>query len=268
MSLDIGAALREGAARTVERNGLLLVGVFVLIGLATAVASQSLGAALPDALPQNATNGSAVPGGPGFGGEDQPTPLALPMPAVVAAALTVAMTVLTEAVRIVSVRTFVSDETERVPRGFVGRNIGLATLNGLLGALVVGVLVAVGLVLLVVPGLFLAVGFLFVRQEIAVEDANFVDAMANSWALAKGNRIEVLVLAVVVVAVDLLSSLPQFAPIGALPATLATTVLGAVTAVFGIAVVSRAYAGVQTETETEDEEVGALGPDDIEEPSI
>jgi hypothetical protein len=272
-----------------------------VLGLATTVASQSLTASLPGALPGNGTNANAVPGGPVGGGGEGPPPLALPISLTAAAALTLVLAVVSEAARIVAVRTLVSDETGRIPGAFVRRNIGLATINGLLGALVVGVLaggglflalvigttlvsggvptfggpfgavvvgvlVGIGLLLLFALGVFLAVAFFFVRQEIAVEDENFVDAMADSWTLTGGDRVEVFVVALVVVALDVVASLPGFALAFLDPAVgaLVGIVLGAVATVFGIAVACRAYDQLRAERE---EGVDALGPDDLEEPT-
>jgi phosphatidylglycerophosphatase A len=246
MSLDISDALSDGLSRTVERNGLLLMAVFLVFGVINTVSGQTLSAAATrfarrtlEQLPPGATTGpTTLP-------TAAQTPLALPVPLPVALALVLLVALVAEAIRIVAVRTLVSDETETVPEEFVSRNIVMATLNGFVGGVVVLILVAVGLLLFVVPGIFLALSFFFVRQEIAVEDRNFVEALSASWELTSGNRLSLFALALVLVVIGLVVS----AVVGSLVAlagvsiltTIVTVVVSAVTTVFSIAVACRAY---------------------------
>ncbi|WP_318567423.1 hypothetical protein [Salinigranum marinum] len=252
MSLDISKALSDGFSRTFERNGLLLMLVFLAFGAVNAVAGQTLSAAAArfarqqlEQLPPGAMAGPTGPAGPAAafpGAEQTPLALPIPLPAAIVTALFIAL--VAEAVRIVAVRTLVSDETERIPESFVSRNIVMATLNGFVGGIVVLILVAVGLLFLVVPGVFLAISFFFVRQEIAVEDQNFVDALSASWELTSGNRLGLFGLALVLVVIGLVVSAVAgavgFAGIAILT-TAVTTVVGAVTTVFSVAVAARAY---------------------------
>lgn len=249
MSLDIGAALRNGANRTVKRNGLLLMSVFLLLGAANTVVTQSLTVAAFDALQQLPTT-TPPETAPGFD-ETGPTPFSISVPLPVAAGGMVLLGLVGEAVTIIAVRTLVSDATSRIPAEFLRRNIGWATLNGFIGGIVVAVLTGIGFVLLIIPGIFLAISFFFVRQEIAVQDVNFVDAMAGSWELVSGNRIELLVLAIVLLIISLLASVPTFATALLGPeASIATgVVIGAVTTVFNIAVAARAYDQLRTDRE-------------------
>jgi hypothetical protein len=196
----------------------------------------------------------------------------------VAIALALAVALAAEAARVVAVRTFVSEHTERIPEEFLRRHTVVATLNSAVGNVVVGILVAVGLLLFVAPGVFLAVAFFFVRQEVAVEDRNFADAMAESWSLVEGSRLEVLALGLVLLSVGLVASLPPLAISSVAPvaARVVGVVTGAVTTVFGMAVAARAYDQLRAEraadsddgeavTGSEDEELGALDPEDIDE---
>jgi type IV secretory pathway VirB3-like protein len=159
-----------------------------------------------------------------------------------------------EAVRIVAVRTLVSDETETVRDEFVSRNLLSATLNGFVGGVVVLILVAVGLVFLVVPGVYLAIAFFFVRQEIAVEDRNFIEALSASWERTSGHRLRLFGLALVVFLVGVVATavggVVGFAGIPLLT-TLVSVLLGAVTVVFGVAVTCRAYVQLSDEDDAE-----------------
>jgi hypothetical protein len=254
MSLDITDALSDGLGRTFERNGLLLMAVFVVLGAINVVVSQTNAAAGSRFLRRQFAEMPAEqmpgPGGafPGPGGAfpgPEATPFALPVPVPLPVALVLVLLValLAEAVRIVAVRTLVSDETEGLPADAT-RRLPVATLNGFVGGVIVLVLVGVGLLLLVVPGVFLALSFFFVRQEVAVEDKNALDALAGSWELTSGHRLELFALALVIVVVGLAVSavggIVGFLGITALT-TVVTTLLGAVTTVFGVAVAARAY---------------------------
>lgn len=305
MTLDIGEAVRDGVDRATERNGLALMGAFILLGVASAVVTQTLTAELVAEFPQQQERPALSPENLG------PTPLALPLPFGAALAAAFALALVAEALYIVAVRTFVSDERSTVPGEFVRRRIAWVTINGFLGGVVVltllilplvvafllagGVQLAVGRVAglvallggLLVGGViaaFLYIAFFFVRQEIAVEDKNFIDALADSWTLTGDSRIELFVLALVILVVELLARFPYLGldvveqPTSLLVGTLVLlgTVISAVVGVFVIAVVSRAYVQLreaeplpEPEEETEpdeDEYTGALGPEDLDPP--
>lgn len=263
MSLDIGTALRDGASRTTERNAVALMVAFVVLALATAVVMQSFYAWYFDWM----TTLETTP--PGF---EQPTmPLALSLPVGVTLGLWLVLAVGAEAVRIVAVRTLVSDETDGIPAEFVTRNLPLAVLNGFFGGIVVGTLIAIGSLFLLIPGIFLAISFYFVRQRIAVEDENFVTAMVRSWELTEGDRIELAVLGLVLVAVGMVVALPtaglQLVLDGSspIPQVLQALVRGPV-AVFGVAVTARAYVQLADDDTAEPVEEPETGGDDEEWP--
>lgn len=261
MSLDISDALSDGLNRTFQRNGLLIAVVFVVFGLIDAVAGQTLAAATArfaeqamSQLPSDAPANPAVTTLPSA----EATPLSLPVPLPVALGLVAVLAFVAEAIRIVSVRTLVSDETETIPDELVSRNLFSATLNGFVGGIVVIILVAVGLLLLVVPGVFIALSFFFVRQEIAVEDKNFIDALSSSWELTSGHRLALfglaLVLFVVGLVVTAVGGLVGFVGIPLLT-TVVNILLGSATTVFTVAVAARAY------VQLTDERDAAVAPD-------
>ena len=290
MGLDIGQALREGASRTATKNGLILAAVFAGIALLTTVLLQTFSAAVFDSI--LSTFQGASPQELGLTqaeydraiGELESTarsvretaPLALELSAGVAAAGLVVLAILSETVSIVAVRVFATDEDEQASRDLVTRNILLATLNGFVGGIVVWGLIVVGLVFLVLPGIILAVLFYFLRQEIALNDKNFVQAMADSWRLTKGHRIEVFLIAFVLVVVSQLEQLSS-AAVGTLSTTggvVVAALIGGLLSAFGAAVVTRAYVQIDADEDTdesietdsdEDEDPydAALGPDDL-----
>jgi len=256
MTLDIGAALRDGFDRTTARNGLVLAAVFVAFRLLNEVVQQSL------ILVQfeTAVDPADLAASPSFREAGitaadvrelvrEVTPLAvldsLSLPVLLGLVLVTA--VVAEAIRIVAVRVFVGVETESIPPELVTRNLLPAVINGIVGGIVVGVLVTVGLVFLILPGVFLAIAFLFLRQEIAVEDKNFLDAMSGSWNLTAGSRIQLFVLVVFLVLLGaVLPPLVGFVG-GPVAGTVVSTVVGALVLAYGVATVSQAYNQLRTE---------------------
>jgi uncharacterized membrane protein (Fun14 family) len=262
MSLDIGRALRDGFDGVRARNGLILATVFVAFGVVNTVVEQSLtrvsSVNLLDELSENP---------PSLEGTDlttaeyqeliadlresvtEATQLAyLDSPSVSQLIVaTLALVVVGEAVRIVAIRAFVSPETESIPRELVTRNLPLAVINGVVGLIVTWILIAVASVFLLVPGIFLVVSFLFFRQEVAIEDKNFIEALSGSWNLTSGNRWELFVLVAILV---LIAPIVSFA-IGlfgsSTPVALLNVVVTSAILAYTVAVVSEAYNQLRTE---------------------
>lgn len=276
MTLDIDTALRNGFSRTFKRNGLLLMAAFLVFGLVSSVLTQTALFQLLERLGDLSTTPPGGPGGPGAGGAGgagtAPTnadelagtqPLALPIPLVIAAPLALLTPFIGEALRIVAVRTLVSEHTETIPGEFVRENIAWAVANGFVGGIVVSFIVfiggIIGLVGLLIGGpivaAFLAISFFFVRQEIAVENKNFVDALTDSWQLTSGHRIGLFALALAIWIVSLVASIPGFAlaavattgTLAVVVTTAVSVVVSAITTVFGIAVAARAYDQLRAE---------------------
>jgi hypothetical protein len=240
MSLDVGDALREGAEHTVSRNGILLTGLFGIVGLVSLAARDSY-------LAWVLETGNLPPGSEAVLPAN-PAPMSLGVPLGVALALWLVTVWATELLRVLTVRLVAADHTDTIPATLLTRRLGWVLVNGFVGTLVAKLLVGVGLVL-VVPGVFLAVSLLFVRQVVAVEDARFDEAIARSWTLAQGNRVELFTLCVVWLALWVgvqLTGAVLGAALGGAPAVASglLVVLTAPLLVFGVAVGSRAYVQV------------------------
>lgn len=262
MSLDIGQALRDGFDRTTARNGLVVLAVLVVFRLVNGVVWQSLSRVwIGGILDDLAANPPPLEGS-GLTTQEfldliaeirqevmEVTQLSyldsLSMTELLA--LGALLAVVAEAIRIVAVRTFLHPDTESIPRELVTRRLGMAVLNGVVGGIVVGILIGVGLVLLVLPGIFLAITFLFLRQEIAVADKNFIEAMSGSWNLTAGNRLELFALVVFLVVI---SAVVSFV-VGFLGSSVAvdavSIVAGTFVLVYSVAVISRAYDQLRAE---------------------
>jgi hypothetical protein len=286
MSLDIGEAFSDGTSRTFAKNGLLLAAAFAVVTLLFGVFAQTLSVGLLEAMLESFQGLS--PEELNVSQQEYETlisdlrtqlemaressPLALGLPAGVAAGALIALSLVSEAVSIVAVRTFAAADSEAVTSGSLTDNILLATLNGFVGSIVVWGLIIVGSVFLLLPGIFFAVVFLFMRQRIAIENENFVEAMAESWRLTKGHRIEVFALGLLVVVVSLVDELvgSVLSLVSPIASAVVTAAVGGVILAFGAAVVTRGYVQLEADetvadSEDDDPYNAALGPDDIPE---
>jgi len=256
MAFDIGRVLAEGFERATERNAAVLFALFLSVGLASTVAAQSVQATtfeqVATLLEAQGETGAAEQLRAGVG----QLPLAV-LPSAGAYALTVAAFVAGETVRVIADRTFVSDATGGLHEP--GRNLLGATVNSILASVVLGVLLVVGTVLLVLPGLFFAVVFFFTRQEIAVEGENFVGALSGSVRLTKGHRFELFALAVVLFAVGVAATVVgSFVP--GVGGVVAGTGLSAAVGVYVSAAAAAAYR--QLRAERRDDGAETVGSDD------
>jgi len=233
MPINLETALRRGVDRTVARNGLLLVGAMFVVSTVNAIVG--LGVA-----PWAAASGAPPMGFP-FSGEFGAALFAVP-PAVgglVSLLAGLATVVLT----IGALRTFVSDEVERLPREHFTQNVVWPGVNFVVGAIVFAVIVGIGFVLLVVPGVFLFVSLAFWTVYVAVEDRNFVEGMRESWTLTRGHRLRLFLLGVAVVIVDIVVSavFGLGGVAGGVVGTVSVQIGTALTTVFALATLAAAY---------------------------
>ncbi|GAA0523889.1 hypothetical protein SAMN04488066_106137 [Halorubrum aquaticum] len=101
---------------------------------------------------------------------------------------------------VVTIRTFVGGHTRAIPSEYYTRNIVPVLLNSLVGGLIYGVLMFVGSVLFVIPGIIAYVAFIFMIVYVAVEDKNFIAGFRDSWQLTRGHWLRLFGLLLVVVA--------------------------------------------------------------------
>ncbi|MFC6974451.1 hypothetical protein ACFQL1_06870 [Halomicroarcula sp. GCM10025709] len=246
MSLQIGSAFRDGFERTVSPNGLLLMGIFLVFSAVNTVLSQSASLAVQQYLQEFPVQSAQL--GPASFGTGEAA-LAVSLPLSVVSILTLITVFIAEALRIVGIRMFAPDETLSPAADSIRDGLPFAVLNGVAGGIIATVLTYIGLVLLVVPGVFIALSFFFARQEIALQNKNFVDALRDSWAMTRGERLGLFVLGALLFVVSLIANSPAtvlffLSPLAALVVGMVTS---AVTTVFGIAVVTRAYQQIKAD---------------------
>jgi hypothetical protein len=189
MSLQLGRALKRGAGLLVSRAGAVVLAAYAATMLVYQLSFNTLLQPLLAGVTPSGVEPAATPG-----------LVTLPIPGVVAGGL-VALALLAAAViSVVAIRTFVAGERARVPRRFLTERMPFAVANVVVGGIAFALVVALGTLLLVVPGIVAYVGLLFMIQFVAVENVNFVTAMRRSWRLTKGNWIRLFVLVAVLVA--------------------------------------------------------------------
>jgi len=200
MSFDIGDALSDGFERTGERNGLMFVGVFLVISAVASVFAADLLASVFETVVEETEleladlRGSVT--NPLLA--DDPTEPLLGLSASAASLGLLVAGIVQFLFTIAATRTFTTDETETIPGDFFTRRLGWVLLNTIVGGVVFGLAVSIGFVFFIVPGLFLLVSLFFWWFVVVVEDENFVTGFQESWSLASGNRWALLVLGVLV----------------------------------------------------------------------
>lgn len=263
MSLDVSQALKEGLNRLASRNGLVFVGVFLLVALLGNVALDSATVALESLTAELAAEtGQPQPATLPEG----PTPLAVELPGALITLLFLIWLLAWAATSVLAVRVMAGEHTDAIPDDLLSRRLASATVNELFARIVVLTLVTIGFVALVVPGIFLAICFYFVRPLIAIEDRNAIDAMVESWRLSRGDRFAVLILligaVVIYVAISLAGTLGALV-LSALPiaGVVVSIAVAAVANVFWLAVSARAFVQLREPVEEPGEFTGS-DPDD------
>jgi hypothetical protein len=254
-------ALAEAVRRLRGRRGVALGALFVAVGVATIVARETLLDASveqyiaaggdPSTLPvDTAAVGSALSLETSYG-------VALLLFAVVA--------LLAEYAAVVTLRVMAGESLAGAARRRVGRTVAVGFLVGV----VVRLLIGVGLVAFVLPGVFLAVSLLFAHAAVAVDDAGFGDAFGTAWELAAGRRFDVLGVVSLLLALYLVPRVAVAVVPGATGLLLGGVAIGA-SNLLSSGVVGRAYVAAKRNGETEAEEAdpydAPLGADDIPEP--
>jgi len=238
MSLDVAAALENGFSRIPTRVAGLLFVAYLAIGIVSSVAAETLRVAAMDAQQPDA---ALTPTTPGVGGSGV---LALDVGLPVAAVLFLVQLVVAQVVGVVAIRTFVSDARRTFPTG-VSRHLPWVVLNAIIASVVVNVFIGLGTLLLVIPGIYLAVGLYFVQFEVIAAEENAIEALRTGWDLTKGERLAIFLLLLVILAIGIASAVPSLVLgfVGAPPLLtgLVGIVLGAVANVFTVAIGSRAY---------------------------
>ena len=228
MALRIGDTLGGGIGRAFTYSGVVLMALLFVYQVLFTVAMNSL---LLQYLPPEAAESSQFV-------------LSAPMPPAVAGTLVVVGLLFGAVLYFVAARALTREREalDSLPTALFTRRIGRATLSAVGANLVIAVAVSVGFLLLVVPGVYLAISFLFAIFVVGVEDERAIDALWRSWALAGGNRWRLLALMVVVVVATVVgSSVGALSLVSPMADELLSLVVSAVFGVIGYGILAEAY---------------------------
>lgn len=243
MTLQIGDAVGNGIRRAATYTGGVLMGLTFLYQL---VFLGSMNTIVREYLPPEAMQSDQLA-------------FAFPIPAPAAGVLAVLALLFGMVMLIATTRAMVRDveELSTLPSDLFTRRIGRALLSVVGANVVVSIAVVIGFALLIVPGIFLALSFLFVVFAIAVEDERALDAMRRSWQLATGNRWRLFALfLIVVVGSTVVSGLGSlFSVVSPIAGQLVSMALSAVVSIVVYGVLADAYLQLRDDVD----ETGGLG---------
>lgn len=169
-------------------------------------------------------------------------PLSLGLDPAIAAVVWLVAYVLGLAVIVVALDTF--GRGRDTLSGIETDDVGMKVLNLFLGSFVFGILVTVGLLLLVIPGLLVIVFLLFFPAAIVLDGESFFSAFSSSAGLVRENFLSTLGLLLVSIVVLVVLGLVGVIVSGALsgaPGAIASEVFAAVGTAFSLALIARAY---------------------------
>ncbi|WP_367176989.1 glycerophosphoryl diester phosphodiesterase membrane domain-containing protein [Haloarcula rubripromontorii] len=228
MALQIGSALEEAGYRLFSRTGAILFVAFLAL-------MSSFQALFNTIL---ATTYARM----GYGEIAAALPLTLDIPLSVAGAGIAIGSVVSLYLTIVSFRTFAAGARDSFPTGAFTRNVPLAMVNVFVGGIVYSLLVFVGSILFLIPGIFAYVAFIFMMPYVIVDDRNFVAALKESYRLTTGNRLALFGLLLIVgTAAAIVGGVIGFVGALALPgptSQLPTAVIQPVASLYGTAVIA------------------------------
>ena len=182
MTLQLGRAIGDGIKRILTPTGGILLLVFLALQLLTQASINTVVTGL-------FSDGPA-------GEIEAALGMTLPVSGTVAGGLFVGAVVLSSAYFAVLSRALTrpAGELSSFPSDLYTRRMGRATLSLFVGGLIVGPAIVIGFAFLFLPGIFLAVSFLFFTFVVGVEDRGIVGALKRSWGLARGHRLKLAVL--------------------------------------------------------------------------
>ncbi|WP_233553926.1 hypothetical protein [Halococcus sp. IIIV-5B] len=239
MGVQIGRALSTGLGKTLTKAGLVFAVVLSIVQIALLATTYRLTEVFLASLD--------LPPGPA--GTSTSIPMSVPVSATTAGVLFVVVLLVIQVISIVLIRVMAADR-QAITRESYTRRMGWVTLNSIAASLVVSLLTLIGFVLLVIPGLFLAMSLLFAVIYVADEDESFVGGIRRSWSLASGNRWRLFGLYLVVMVLFMVVSFATgfVLPSASTASSVVTAVLTAVLTVYLMAVLTDAYRQLRDDT--------------------
>lgn len=193
MELDIGEALEQGLNRTATKTAAYLTGLLFVVN----IVSKAMSDTVAKNLVQSGVFRQPVEE---FLRQQLPrlAPLATGLSSPVAGAVLLIAGLGSTAVTIGAVRAFIEERTEGLSADLFTERFAWTLLNLLVGGIVFGLAVGIGMVALVIPGIFLFTVLYLWNFYVIDRGENFIEAMKSSWNVTEGNRLRLLILIVIV----------------------------------------------------------------------
>jgi hypothetical protein len=239
MALNIATSITGGIQRVTNRTGVALLAGYTVLGLAWQLLVNSIFLKyLQDSGIVNEATEMGVTTSDGFFGTTAPF-------SVLGIGAVVCFLALTW-YGVFAIRT-IDANTNRFNSDYLTRNIGYVLANSLLGGIVLTIVISLGSVLLLIPGILAYVAFLFVPFLIAIEDRGFIDAFRESWVMTRGNWLKLFGLLVIVFVVFLVVMLPTSMFLGPALASAVGSTIAAYVMNFVVIPLSILMLGIWTE---------------------
>jgi len=254
MAIDVEESIDEAIQRLTTRAGGVLIAGLTLFGVLRKAAGQDIARAIGEAILSELESAAfrddlaadqleALEAAEAeLEGILAELPLALGLSPGAALAVWLLAYVLGLVVSVVAIDTF--GNARDTFDGTETDQLGWKTLNLFLGTVVYTLLILVGLIFFVLPGLLFAVLLVYFPAAIVMDDESFVGAFSASVAVVRANVVPsigiVLLTFVAFIAMGFLSPILS----GVFPATIGAVtqeLLSAVATAFGFALVTRAY---------------------------
>ncbi|ADB61492.1 hypothetical protein Htur_2615 [Haloterrigena turkmenica DSM 5511] len=134
--------------------------------------------------------------------------------------------------------------------GISTEGLGRKTLHLLLGWIAYSILVAIGFLLLVVPGPLVAFLLVFFTAAIVIDDESFISAFGSSYSVVRSNllgTLAIVVLSIVAFVVFRFVGTIFAGVLPGVPGAIAADLITAVSQVFVLALLTRAYVNATTD---------------------
>lgn len=192
MTLQIGQALGRGTRRSLSLSGIVLISSMLVFQIAITGAINTV---FMNFLPPESVESAA------------PVGFSFPVSTAVAVAILVVGMLFGTAVYLAAARLLARDLSElgSIPMELLTHRFGWAFLATIAVSIILSIVIPIGLVFLIIPGIFLAISFQFSIYAVAVEDRGPIDALRRSWELATGNRWRLFGLGLIVFVVSALA---------------------------------------------------------------
>ena len=193
MTLDIGDSLEKGFEKTLNKNAAIFAGLFLLVNVVIQIFKDSMFENMLDTV-------GGLPQGQSALGQlsvEQLAPLSLGVSDGVAFLGLSISTLIAVLLNIGTLRGLLNTETQ-FKKEYFTENILWTLGNIIAGGIVFGILVSIGTVLLIVPGIFLFVSLVLWSIYVIDRNVNFLEGLKSAWRDTKGEKLRIFAVLLIV----------------------------------------------------------------------